>query len=56
MSTAKAVINSLRSYGPSSLTFVVTINQTLHTTQGTSQGSTQWASHGDQQRRNLAGQ
>ncbi|MGP7997198.1 MAG: hypothetical protein ACLPKI_07750 [Streptosporangiaceae bacterium] len=43
VSTAKAVINSLRSYGPSSLTFVVTINQTLHTTQGTSQGSTQWA-------------
>ncbi|HTT50548.1 MAG TPA: hypothetical protein VMH35_04005 [Streptosporangiaceae bacterium] len=43
VSTAKAVISSLRSYGPSSLTFVVTINQTLHTTQGTSQGSTQWA-------------
>ena len=43
VSTAQAVINSLRSFGPSSLIFVVTINQRLHTTQGTSQGSTQWA-------------
>jgi hypothetical protein len=43
VSTATAVINSLRSFGASSLIFVVTINQRLHTTQGTSQGSTQWA-------------
>ena len=43
VSTAQAVINSLRSFGASSLIFVVTINQRLHTTQGTSQGSSQWA-------------
>jgi hypothetical protein len=43
VSTATAVINSLRSFGASSLIFVVTINQRLHTTQGTSQGSSQWA-------------
>ena len=43
VSTATAVINSLRSFGASSLIFVVTINQRLHTTQGTSQGSLQWA-------------
>jgi hypothetical protein len=43
VSTAKAVINSLRSYGPSSLIFVVTIDQTLRTRQGTSPVSTQWA-------------
>ena len=43
VSTATAVINSLRGFGASSLIFVVTINQRLHTTQGTSQGSSQWA-------------
>ncbi len=43
VSTATAVINSLRSFGASSLIFVITINQRLHTTQGTSQGSSQWA-------------
>ncbi len=43
VSTATAVINSLRSFGASSLVFVVTINQRLHTAQGTSQGSSQWA-------------
>lgn len=43
VSAATAVINSLRSFGASSLIFVVTINQRLHTTQGTSQGSSQWA-------------
>ena len=31
VSTARAVIDSLRSFGPSSLIFVVTIDQTLHT-------------------------
>jgi hypothetical protein len=43
VSTAQAVINSLRSFGASSLIFVVTINQRLHTSQGTSQTSAQWA-------------
>jgi hypothetical protein len=43
VATAQTVINSLRSYGASSLIFVVTINQRLHTTQGNSQGSSQWA-------------
>jgi hypothetical protein len=43
VSTAQAVIDSLRSFGASSLIFVVTINQRLHTSQGTSQGSSQWA-------------
>ena len=43
VSTATAVINSLRSFGASSLIFVVTINQRLHTTQGTSPESSQWA-------------
>jgi len=43
VSTAQAMINSLRSFGASSLIFVVTINQRLHTSQGTSQTSEQWA-------------
>jgi hypothetical protein len=43
VSTATAVINSLRSFGASSLIFVVTINQRLHTTQGSSPASSQWA-------------
>jgi hypothetical protein len=43
VSTATAVINSLRSFGASSLIFVVTINQRLHTTQGSSPDSSQWA-------------
>jgi hypothetical protein len=43
VSTATAVINSLRSFGASSLIFVVTINQRLHTTQGSSPVSSQWA-------------
>jgi hypothetical protein len=43
VSSAHAVINSIRAFGPSSIIFVVTIDQTLHTRQGTSQGSTQWA-------------
>jgi hypothetical protein len=43
VSTGQAVINSLRDFGASSLIFVVTINQRLHTSQGTSQTSAQWA-------------
>ncbi len=43
MSTARVVIDSLRSFGPSSLIFVVTIDQTLHTRQGTRQPSGQYA-------------
>jgi hypothetical protein len=43
VSTARAVIDSLRSFGPSSLIFVVTIDQTLHTNQGTRQPSGQYA-------------
>ncbi len=43
VSTATAVISSLRSFGASSLIFVVTISQRLHTSQGTSQGNSQWA-------------
>jgi hypothetical protein len=43
VSTGTAVINSLRAFGPSSMTFVVTATQHLVTTKGTSNGSTQWA-------------
>jgi hypothetical protein len=43
VSTARAVIDSLRSYGESSLTFVVTIDQSMRTSQGRSQQSAQWA-------------
>jgi hypothetical protein len=43
VSTGRAVINSLRTFGPSSLTFVATIYQTLRTTQGTGQQNGQWA-------------
>ena len=42
-STGTAQINSLRSFGPSSLTFVVTANQHLVTAKGTSNGTTQYA-------------
>jgi hypothetical protein len=42
-STETAVINSLRSFGPSSLTFVVTGNQHLVTAKGTSNGTAQYA-------------
>ncbi len=41
--TGTAVINSLRTFGPSSLTFVVTINQSLTTKSGKSQVSAQYA-------------
>jgi hypothetical protein len=42
-STGTAVINSLRAFGPSSLTFVVTGTQHLTTSNGTSSGASQYA-------------
>jgi hypothetical protein len=43
VSTGTAVINSLRAFGPSSMTFIVSAGQRLATTKGTSSGSTQYA-------------
>jgi len=43
VSTGTAVIDSLRTFGPSSLTFIVTAGQHLVTSHGTSNGSTQYA-------------
>ncbi len=43
VSTASAVINSLRSFGSSSLTFVVTISQHIQQASGTSSPSGQYA-------------
>ncbi len=43
VSTGTAVINSLRAFGPSSLTFIVTGTQHLVTSKGTSNGSEQYA-------------
>jgi hypothetical protein len=43
VSTGSAVINSLRAFGPSSMTFVVTAGQRLVTANGISNGSTQYA-------------
>jgi hypothetical protein len=43
VSVGSAVINSLRSFGPSSLTFVVTVNQKITANGGTSQQSNQYA-------------
>jgi hypothetical protein len=43
VSTGTAVISSLRAFGPSSMTFIVTAGQRLATTDGTSSGSTQYA-------------
>jgi hypothetical protein len=43
VSTGTAVIDSLRAFGPSSLTFVVTGTQHLVTSGGTSNGSAQYA-------------
>jgi hypothetical protein len=43
VSTGTAVINSLRTFGPSSLTFIVTGTQHLATSKGTSSGSSQYA-------------
>ena len=43
VSTGTAVINSLRAFGPSSLTFIVTGTQHLVTSKGTSNASEQYA-------------
>ena len=43
VSTASATIDSLRTFGPTSLTFVVTVNQRLLSTRGTATSSTQYA-------------
>jgi hypothetical protein len=43
VSTGTAVINSLRAFGPSSMTFIVTGTQHLVTSKGTSNGSEQYA-------------
>ena len=43
VSTGTAVISSLRAFGPSSMTFIVTAGQRLATANGTSNGSTQYA-------------
>ncbi len=43
VSTGSAVINSLRAYGPSSLTFVVTITEKITDISGRSQTSTKYA-------------
>ncbi len=43
VSTGTAVIDSLRTFGPSSLTFVVTAQQHLVTSHGTTNGSAQYA-------------
>jgi len=43
VSTGRAVINSLRAFGPSSMTFVVTISQEITDTSGRSNLTTQYA-------------
>ena len=43
VSTGTAVIDSLRAFGPSSLTFIVTAGQRLVSARGTTSGSTQYA-------------
>jgi hypothetical protein len=43
VSTGSAAINSLRAFGPSSLTFIVTTGQRLVSSRGTTNGSTQYA-------------
>ena len=43
VSTGTAVIDSLRAFGPSSITFVVTAGQRLVSTSGTTSGSTPYA-------------
>ena len=43
VSTARTVINSIRTFGSGSLTFVVTIVQTMHIKQGTSHSNGQYA-------------
>jgi hypothetical protein len=43
VSTGTAAIDSLRAFGPSSLTFIVTAVQRLVSSRGTSSGSTRYA-------------
>jgi hypothetical protein len=43
VASATATIGSLRSFGPSSITFVVTIRQRVSSTHGASDSSTQYA-------------
>jgi hypothetical protein len=43
VSTGTAVINSLRAFGPSSLTFIITAGQQLVSARGSTSGSTQYA-------------
>ena len=43
VSTGTAVIDSLRAFGPSSLTFIITAGQRLVSAKGTTTGSTQYA-------------
>jgi hypothetical protein len=43
VSSARTVINSIRTFGSGSLTFVVTIVQTMHTKQGKSRSNGQYA-------------
>jgi len=43
VSTGRAKINSLRAFGPGSLTFVVTITQKITSTKGSSQNTSQFA-------------
>ena len=43
VSTATAAINSLRAFGPSSITFIVTVSQQIAGTAGTSRQTTQYA-------------
>ncbi|HEV2259467.1 MAG TPA: hypothetical protein VGS06_40660 [Streptosporangiaceae bacterium] len=43
VSSGTAAINSLRAFGPSSMTFIVTAGQRLATSNGTSNASTQYA-------------
>ena len=43
VSTGSAVINTLRAFGPSSITFVVTISQEITDTSGRSPNSAQYA-------------
>jgi hypothetical protein len=43
VATATAVISSLRAFGPSSITFVVTVSQQITGTGGASQNTTQYA-------------
>ena len=43
VSTGTAMIDSLRAFGPSSMTFIITADQQLASAKGTTSGSTQYA-------------